>query len=264
MKSYKIILLSLIVASLSFSGCSKKEPASFANYKGFYNIQCGENKNFFQDEIVDEIINNSRYGKLNGSLGYGLSGSLDEKNKRLVLYYTNSISGLDGFKQNIIKVEIPYSLEVSTYKTTIRFAKTSNVVVVKDDADQFDSFKNIKNDVENLLNSTRYQQLSTNTIDFDPKQVKIGKAASVTNGLLHSNIVPIDGYESTICSYDDGCDKNTYYQHIEVELKDGERVSVIQSITDERYDFIHNGDNVYLFKLEDNTWIVKKNRQNNI
>lgn len=253
--------LSLGVIALSatlFVGCSSQSPKvlAYSDYQTVYKTNC-EAVISPKQKMLNDVLSNSRYGKIQNGLDFGIKGHFaTDGSNNLILHYINNGAGLNGVTQNIVEVIVPFKYYSDQYKSTISFSKSFTINVIKDEMDKLDRLSNIESDVKEIT-SSRFVSQSFGTIDFDPKRVKFGIASSVSNGLLHSKVEPVDGYVSKVCTMDEGCDQDTHYQSIDVTLENGDRVNIIQSITDGRYSFIHNNDKVLLFQLEDNTWVVK-------
>lgn len=256
------LLASLFVVSATFSACGTKNPevSPFVVNSINYNIDCDSSSNLMEN-IKSDLEKKSRYGVVSGNLDFGISLTIDQEKSVVIINYVNNIAGLDGWKQNVVQAEIPYFLNIEPSKQSFLLSKNFTIDEIEDETDTLDSMENIRNDVLNII-SPDFIFDKVDKINFDPKAVKFGKSVSVTNGLLHSEIKPVDGYKYKLCASDDGCTSDTHYQNIKVLLSDNSTISIIQPITDIRYDFIHNGSNVFVFKQENNTWIVKNNPQN--
>lgn len=250
-----------MLLTFSFQGCATKveSPLAYSKEHVFFNVNPDKSV-ASKSEMIKEVISKSRYGTPSGDLDYGVVGYLAEDgSNNLILDYVNNSASLDGIKKSIVRVTIPFSYSSGLYKSIFGFSDEYSVEVIMDDMDQLDSIKNIKSDVLEITNPN-FMETDKSTIDFDPKNVKFGVASDVQNGLLHAEVEPVAGYVSNVCTYNKGCAEDTHFQSIDVTMEDGERVTIVQSITDGRYEFIHNNDNVYLFQLENNSWVVKLSR----
>jgi len=258
-KLEKISLFAVITSAFLFVGCSETpKPDNFTSLKTVYKVGVNSVEHINKD-VFENIVKNSRYGIFTDSNSYGVKWStiIEDGKAYLVLDYINSIADLEGLHQNIVEIKVPYKIVKNEFKETILFSSDIEIENIKDDIDMLDNLDNIKDDVRTITGTVDYTREYVDTIDFDPKKVKFGVAGNVRNGKLDSDLKEYDGYVSTVCSYDNGCTYDTYYQSIDVLLKDNLSVHIVQSITDDRYDFIHHGDKVYLFQMENGKWIVK-------
>lgn len=252
LKNSLLMPLSAVLLAGSFVGCSTT-PAVYTKSIIKYN-----NQKETKQELFKEILHRSKYGLYSGINDYGISGRSEINGKFVVKYINSRVDSKGNSKFNIVKFTVPYIFIENEFFTGIEFSKNYKMDKVKTQIDSLDNIKNIERDFKNMIYDKKNDTQYFDKIDFDPKKVVFGIASSVKNSKVKNGVLSYDGYLSTGCSYDHGCSKNTYFQSIDV-IPNGMKkvIHVVQVITDDRYDFIHNGDKVNLFQMENGKWIVK-------
>ncbi len=283
LKTASIALVTLV----AFSGCSNHTPNVFKNSLVQYQNGFSPEKS---KSLFNEILQRSKYGLYTGLNDFGVRGHVLNKHFYSIEYVNSVITERGQKLFNIVEFKIPYKIVRTEYINKVQFGTKIHMSILKNEIDSLDNLSNIRRDLHQMINTSKTKYVYSDKINFDPKKVIFGTASYVQNGKISSNALVYNGLYSVGCDYEYGCKTlnsnkhyvkifkgnkhiyrtektysfapsgNIFYQSIDVITPKHKHFHVVQAITDDRYDFIHMGNKIYLFQMEDGKWIVKNRK----